>query len=47
VEKKLIADMRKEQERVELHRMIWNAATEFVHTGGFGEGFRMIFEEYL
>lgn len=29
-----MADMRKEQERAELHKMIWNAATDLVHAGG-------------
>lgn len=29
-----MADNRKEQERAELHKMIWNAATDFVHAGG-------------
>ena len=29
-----MADVRKEQERAELHKMIWNAATDLVHAGG-------------
>ena len=29
-----MADMRKEQERAELYKMIWNAATDLVHAGG-------------
>lgn len=29
-----MADTRKEQERAELHKMIWNAATDLVHAGG-------------
>ena len=29
-----MADNRKEQERAELHKMIWNAATDLVHAGG-------------
>ena len=27
-------DNKKEQERAELHKMIWNAATDLVHAGG-------------
>ena len=29
-----MADIKKEQERAELHKMIWNAATDLVHAGG-------------
>ena len=29
-----MADSKKEQERAELHKMIWNAATDLVHAGG-------------
>ncbi len=29
-----MADTKKEQERAELHKMIWNAATDLVHAGG-------------
>ena len=29
-----MADNRKEQERAELHKMLWNAATDLVHAGG-------------
>ncbi len=29
-----MADLKKEQERAELHKMIWNAATDLVHAGG-------------
>ena len=29
-----MADNRKEQERAELHKMLWNAATDLIHAGG-------------
>lgn len=30
----MMTDTKKEQERAELHKMIWNAATDLVHAGG-------------